>query len=408
MKVYKVHWYWWWSSDNGSLANYVSNSYNKPVKTFTIRTGTNGTASFNLKYTDADWGTYFISVKDKESKHSTGVMNYFDWPYSEGRRDADGSSSANMLTFKTDKDTYAPGEQIVVTFPSVKGSRAIISIENGTRVLSTTEHMCNDGQTTVKLAVTPDMQPNAYLYITLLQPHGVTKNDLPIRMYGVVPFTVTSPESHLAPIIHMADEVKPEAPCRVMVSEKNGREMAYTLAIVDEGLLDLTRFRTPDPWQAFNAREALGVNTWDLYNYVVGAYGGRIEQLFSIGGDDALNKGPKAIVNRFKPVVQFAGPFLLKKGENGSIPIRCRTTTAVSASWSSPETGRLTATGEERARAQACYAARYTPARYRHRRGDGGSCYRLCHRKRSWRRAGHDRLLRQYGGSRREEPYAAL
>nr|MBP9557976.1 hypothetical protein [Parabacteroides sp.] len=101
----------------------------------------------------------------------------------------------------------------------------------------------------------------------------------------------------------------------VMVSEKNGREMAYTLAIVDEGLLDLTRFRTPDPWQAFNAREALGVNTWDLYNYVVGAYGGRIEQLFSIGGDDALNKGPKAIVNRFKPVVQFAGPFLLKKGE---------------------------------------------------------------------------------------------
>ena len=91
--------------------------------------------------------------------------------------------------------------------------------------------------------------------------------------------------------------------------------MAYTLAIVDEGLLDLTCFRTPDPWQAFNAREALGVNTWDLYNYVVGTYGGRIEQLFSIGGDDALNKGPKAIVNRFKPVVQFAGPFLLKKGE---------------------------------------------------------------------------------------------
>lgn len=91
----------------------------------------------------------------------------------------------------------------------------------------------------------------------------------------------------------------------------------------------------------------MGVNTWDLYNYVVGAYGGRIEQLFSIGGDDALNKGPKAIVNRFKPVVQFAGPFLLKKGENGSTPIRCRTTTAASASWSLPETGRLTATTEK-------------------------------------------------------------
>lgn len=315
VKIYKVHWHWWWSSDNGNLANFVSNSYNKPVDTFTLRTGADGTASFNLKYADPDWGTYFISVTDKDSKHSTGVMSYFDWPGSEGRRDADGSSSANMLSFKTDKDTYAPGEQIVVTFPSAKGSRAIVSIENGTRVLSISEHECDDLQTTVKLAVTPDMQPNAYLHITLLQPHGITKNDLPIRMYGVVPFTVTSPESHLAPVIRMADEIKPEAPYQVTVSEKNGREMAYTLAVVDEGLLDLTRFRTPDPWQAFNAREALGVNTWDLYNYVVGAYGGRIEQLFSIGGDDALNKGPKAIVNRFKPVVQFAGPFLLKKGE---------------------------------------------------------------------------------------------
>ena len=315
VKVYKVYWYWWWSSDNSQLANYVSDSYNKPVKTFTLRTGADGTANFRLSFADNEWGTYFISVKDPESKHSTGVMSYFDWPYGEGRRDADGSSSANMLSFKTDKETYAPGEKMTITFPSAKGSRAIVSIENGTRLLSVSEYDCTEGQTTLRLDVTAEMQPNAYIYITLLQPHGVTKNDLPIRMYGVVPFTVTSPESHLAPVIRTADEIKPESSYSVTVSEKNRRPMAYTLAIVDEGLLDLTRFRTPDPWQAFNAREALGVSTWDLYNYVVGAYGGRIEQLFSIGGDDALNKGPKAIVNRFKPVVQFAGPFALGKGE---------------------------------------------------------------------------------------------
>ena len=315
VKVYKVYWYWWWSSDNSQLANFVSDSYNKPVKSFTLRTGADGTANFPLSFADNEWGTYFISVKDPESKHSTGVMSYFDWPYSEGRRDADGSSSANMLSFKTDKETYAPGEKMTVTFPSTGGSRAIVSIENGTRLLSISEHECTEGQTTLHLAVTPEMQPNAYLYITLLQPHGVTKNDLPIRMYGVVPFSVTSPESRLVPIIRTASEIKPESSYSVTVSEKSGRAMAYTLAIVDEGLLDLTRFRTPDPWQAFNAREALGVSTWDLYNYVVGAYGGRIEQLFSIGGDDALNKGPKAIVNRFKPVVQFAGPFAIGKGE---------------------------------------------------------------------------------------------
>ncbi|WP_235848719.1 alpha-2-macroglobulin family protein [Parabacteroides timonensis] len=315
VQVYKVYWYWWWSSDNSSLANYVSDSYNKPVKQLTVRTGENGRGTFQLSFSNEEWGTYFISVKDKESKHSTGVMSYFDWPYNEGRRNADGSESANMLSFKTDKDNYKPGEKLVITIPSAKGSRAVVSIENGTKVLSVTEHTCDDQQTTIKLDVTKEMQPNAYVYVTLLQPHGLTQNDLPIRMYGVVPFTVTSPESHLYPQISVPDEIKPEAKYEVVVSEKDGREMAYTLAIVDEGLLDLTRFRTPEPWKAFNAREALGVSTWDMYNYVVGAYGGRIEQLFSIGGDDALNKGPKAIVNRFKPVVQFEGPFLLRKGK---------------------------------------------------------------------------------------------
>lgn len=315
VKVYKVYWHWWWDSNSSGLANYVSDSYNKPVKTFTVRTDGDGRGTFQLSFPDKEWGTYFISVKDKESKHSTGVMSYFDWPYNEGRRNTDGSESATMLSFKTDKDSYTPGEKMVVTFPSTKGSRAIISIENGVRVLSLTEHTCEDKQTTVRLDVTKDMQPNAYVYITLLQPHGITKNDLPIRLYGVVPFTVTSPESHLTPVIQSPAELKPDASYTISVSEKNGKEMAYTLAIVDEGLLDLTRFRTPEPWKAFNAREALGVNTWDLYNYVVGAYGGRIEQLFSIGGDDALNKGPKAIVNRFKPVVRFDGPFLLKKGK---------------------------------------------------------------------------------------------
>ena len=116
VKVYKVYWYWWWDSNSSGLANYVSDSYNKPVKTFTVRTDGAGRGTFQLSFPDKEWGTYFISVKDKESKHSTGVMSYFDWPYNEGRRNTDGSESATMLSFKTDKDSYTPGEKMVVTF----------------------------------------------------------------------------------------------------------------------------------------------------------------------------------------------------------------------------------------------------------------------------------------------------
>ena len=89
--------------------------------------------------------------------------------------------------------------------------------------------------------------------------------------------------------------------------------MTYTLAIVDEGLLDLTSFKTPDPWKAMNEREALGVKTWDLYDDVIGAYCGRFSPMFSIGGDETLAMNSRKD-NRFNPIVRFAGPFTLTSG----------------------------------------------------------------------------------------------
>ncbi|MDR1623660.1 MAG: hypothetical protein LBS04_01635 [Tannerellaceae bacterium] len=315
IEVYKTNWYWWWSSSNEQLANYVSDSYYSARKELNIKTDTNGKGSFQLNMAYEEWGTYLIRVKDENGNHSTGILSYFDWPGYGDLRNRESNATPATLVFKTDKETYAPGEKMFVTFPSPESSRAVVTIETGARILSTSEHLCKAGETTLQIDVTPDMQPNAYIYITLLQPYGNTANDLPIRLYGVVPFSVNSQDSHLRPVINTADIYKPEENYSVTVSEEKGRQMAYTLAIVDEGLLDLTHFPTPDPWKAFNAREALGVSSWDIYNNVLGAYGGKIEQLFSIGGDDALNRGPKAIVNRFKPIVRFEGPFFLKKGD---------------------------------------------------------------------------------------------
>src|SRR5690606_33231543 len=104
----------------------------------------------------------------------------------------------------------------------------------------------------------------------------------------------------------------------VKVSEKSGKAMTYTLAVVDEGLLDLTRFKTPNAWNDFYARQALGVKTWDVYDDVIGAYGGKINQIFSIGGDEDLMGANAQKANRFKPCVIYLGPFTLAKGQTKS------------------------------------------------------------------------------------------
>ena len=315
INVYKVYWYWWWRADKEDLAGYTSSKYNEPIQTLKAQTDANGKGTFSLNFSDSNWGTYLIEVADANGGHSTSILSYFDWPWMTSRNDENDRNNASMLSISTDKKEYEPGDKIKISFPSSGEATAIVCVSSGSSVLSSSTYKCSDKRTTIEIPATEAMMPNAYINVSLVQPYSQSVNDMPIRMYGVVPVIITSAKSHLSPIITCADEIKPESKCKITVSETDGRTMAYTLAIVDEGLLDLTHFKTPNAWDTFNAREAMGVRMWDLYDNVSGAYGGTIERMFSIGGDEALNNGPKAIVNRFTPMVYFAGPFVLKKGQ---------------------------------------------------------------------------------------------
>lgn len=314
--VYKVEWHWWWSSTQSQLARHVSDRSLSPVQRETIETSVFGKGTVELNFPRDSWGTYYLTARDLRSGHEAATLLYVDWP-DYGNRHTDGEG-AMRLAVSLDKKSYRVGERATVSFPATAGSRAIISVENGSRVLQVFPVECTRTQEKFTFEVTPEMQPNAYLNVTLLQPYGTVENDLPVRLYGIVPLSASSDASRLEPVITAPDEVLPESEMTVTVSEKQGRACAYTLAVVDEGLLDLTRFRTPDPWGTFNARVALGVSTWDIYNDVLGAYGGRIEQMFAIGGDDALTSAPKASVNRFPPVVRYLGVFELKAGKKAT------------------------------------------------------------------------------------------
>lgn len=316
--VYKVEWHWWWDSGRDNLARYVNNSYEKPVLRATVST-VDGKANLPLKIKYTDWhdnGRYLIHVKDPESGHSTGLVAYFSkWGYWAAEGSQEG---ATMLTFKTDKEKYQVGEKVTVTIPSAKQGKALVSLENGSDVVDLFWVDTQEQATTFCFDATPEMAPNIFLHISLIQPHAQTENDAPIRLYGAIPVFVEDPATHLVPELKVADELEPESSYEVQVSEKDGKEMTYTLAVVDEGLLDLTRFKTPDPWSVFYAREALGVKTWDYYDDVIGAYGAKLERAFAVGGDENLAAAKRKKANRFKPVVSFIGPFTVAKGKTNT------------------------------------------------------------------------------------------
>ena len=308
--AYKINWRWWWDAAEDYLGNYVTQEEYKPFLVKKLTTSS-GKAILKFNIANKDWGRYLFIAKLPDG-HSVSRTVYVDWPYGSS---AGQNGGATMLSFSADKEKYKVGEDITVSFPSSKDGKALVSIENGSSILDKFWVETVAGQTKVSFKAKPEMAPNIYLYITYLQPHGQTVNDRPIRLYGVVSINVENPDTHIVPVIKVPDELRSQQPFTVEVSEAKGMAMNYTLAIVDEGLLDLTGYKTPNPWDSFFAREALGVKTWDLYDYVLGAYGGVLEKLFAIGGSDQLPDPSKQKAQRFKPVVRFLGPFSLGRNE---------------------------------------------------------------------------------------------
>jgi uncharacterized protein YfaS (alpha-2-macroglobulin family) len=308
--LYRVDWHWWWDVE-GNNAQYINNSNLDPVIKATLTTGSDGKASWKAKV--ENWGRYYVRVHDPAAGHYSGDFFYAGYPWYDDDNNNQSRNAAAMITIGANKDRYATGETVELSIPSTQDGKVLISLESGNKVVAT--YWTNASSGKFRFVTTPEMSPTVYANVTIIQPHNQKNNDLPIRLYGVVPINVEDPKTKLQPIIKMPDELKPEQKFAVNVSEKSGKPMAYTLAIVDEGLLDLTRFKTPNPWDHFYAREALGVQTWDVYDHVLGAYGGEIERILNIGGD-GINRNPKNAnkANRFKPVVIHLGPFYLESG----------------------------------------------------------------------------------------------
>jgi alpha-2-macroglobulin len=314
-RLYKINWRWWWEKGSDELTNFVGSESTVPLAEGNLNTAADGKGSFKFRVNYPDWGRYLVRIEDAEGGHATGSTVYIDWPGWAGRPQNENPGGASMLLFALDKEKYEVGQECTVTIPGNDQGRILISIENGSRVLESHWVTPEKGQTRFTFRTTKEMAPNAYVHITYLQPHAQSVNDMPIRLYGIQPLFVEYKDSHIDPVITMANELAPEKAFDVKVCEKNGKGMTYTLAIVDEGLLDLTRFKTPDPWSHFYAREALGVSTYDMYDEVIGALSTKPDRLLSIGGSDEEGKKGKNQVNRFKPVVIYEGPFTLKPGE---------------------------------------------------------------------------------------------
>ena len=313
-RFYKLDRYWWWSSEDAyTLRKYVNGTYKRPEQSGTL-TCSNGKSEITLNVPDEKWGMYLLVITDKQGGNTFAKVLRFDWNYGAIHSNGD-SEGPVQLAMSSTKDAYDVGDNITVLFPANNSAKALVTVEANDHVLQTMllENLGNDGK--VEIKATEEMIPNVYVYVSLLQPNDAD-NDLPLRMYGVVSVKVENKKLHLKPILKVPETSNTNKQVKVTVKEDNGKPMTYTLAVVDEGILGLTNYQTPDPYNYFNAKQALKVRTWDNYDYVIDAFSGEMGTVYAIGGDGFINQ-EVTLDKRFKAYAVTYGPFELKaKGEN--------------------------------------------------------------------------------------------
>ncbi len=312
-RIYRSRSHWWWEYDSREQYRL---RYKSARSTELLKEGTlvSGSTPVQLSFTPDERGEYLVEVQENGRKGHIASFFISAYPWGEGPV---GGDEAGLLALRSDRKKYQIGETARITFPVAADARVLFTLEKGDRVLESRwlTPKTADNEMEIAIPLKKEMLPNVYASVSVIQPHAQTRNDRPIRMYGVVPILIEDPATRQELIIGVEEVLQPEKPFRVDIQTADGKPAQLTVAVVDEGLLSLTRFKTPDPWRYFYGKQRLSVRTDDLYSLVIGANKGDIFRTFSIGGammmDLAKPERPEQPqAQRFKPVCLFQGPVM--------------------------------------------------------------------------------------------------
>lgn len=318
-KIYKSNYSWWWDYDN---FNEFIHSIKRDENSIIIASGEILSADkpVQIKFdSGTNFGDMLIEVTDLESGISAAQSFYISsWgePHS--------ANIQTSLKIKTDKPSYKPGQKAIVEFESVANAKAMVSLSNNEGLIKRFVLDTKDGKTEFSVDIEKNFAPNIYASVILLQDYNEWQNDRALRLFGVVPIMVENSETKLNLSLKTPEKILPQSEFEVEIQSSDKKPYTYTLAVVDEGLLSLTNFKTPDIWGAFFAKIGFKLQVFDTYDKIIAKTFGAVQKILETGGEAALGASAKSKqdenADRFKPVVLYTKP--IKSNENGFAKVK--------------------------------------------------------------------------------------
>jgi uncharacterized protein YfaS (alpha-2-macroglobulin family) len=248
-------------------------------------------------------GSYSVVLDDAKGEASAALHFYvYDSRWAYG--DEGDATLPETLTIKLDKDTYKTGERATATISGSFGGTALLSVETNSIIHYDTSA---EGGKSVSFSfeVTSDMMPNAWVTAHMIRPVMPEDAWSAHRAFGAVPIVVDTSEKKLAIEIASPDRIEParsnDFSLQIKDSAGRGVKGEAAVMLVDEGVLGLTRYKTPNFYEFYTKKRALTLSAYDIYTELMPLYLKAPSVLTPGGGyDDSMESMMKASMSPVK------------------------------------------------------------------------------------------------------------
>ncbi len=300
-----------WYQENGRWYSRTS-VFDTLMRAASVTTNAQGRATISLALPG---GRYRVQVKDEAGESVTSQRFYAGW-WSSG----DTSNAPDALEVNLEKADLSDGDTLSLFVKAPFDGPAIVAVVGNGMAYSTAARVSKAGNR-ITLAVNKDWGAGGYVMVTGFRPNAGAVSPLPVRAMGLAWFAIDQKRRTLPVTLTTPASVEPRRSITIPVKVAGASgSVGMTIAAVDEGILALTRYKSPQPEKHYLARRTLGIDVRDLYGQLITPANGALGKLRE-GGDASLENATGVTTRSTKTVALWTRQITLDANGNGSVTL---------------------------------------------------------------------------------------
>ncbi|MDX8377704.1 MAG: MG2 domain-containing protein, partial [Mariprofundales bacterium] len=316
--IREERYYYWTHSNSGWERNYNAQAYIVDERQINLQANKRTKIHLPVEY-----GSYRLEIKSSTGGMSS-VRFYAGWSWEDTGQVGYRPDRVNL---ELDKKSYAAGDIAKLTVRPPNAGLGVLTVENGDGLLMAKRIKLPKGETVLEIPIEKSWQRHdSYINLTLMRPGDKVELLAPSRAVGLLHLPLDRDEQKLSVMIDAPKHTKPltDIYANIKVSTANGDapigQTYVTLYATDEGILQVTDFSTPNPWNYFFAKRGYSVDNRDMYGRIMDLLAGRKARL-RFGGDAAARLRGRATM-KLDMLALYSGMVQLDSYGMAKIPLK--------------------------------------------------------------------------------------